>query len=203
MTINVSDMSIKELRSELRSYGLCTRGYLDKESLVDAVRDARREGLVAECLIAPVPAFLVDRLGSLGDIHREEDESPQCHNCGDGCACGGEMPLWRDGRFFGMVTAPGGRRKMLHNPRDLIVSNSVGPHSGHLMTNAELETVERTMTFLFSVGGRVIDGFLTDFSGKENTEEEHLYRKGEDEIGALARGIAEGFSGSNYGFCAA
>lgn len=41
---NVSTLSIKQLKSELHSYNISTESYLDKESLVDAVRTARSEG---------------------------------------------------------------------------------------------------------------------------------------------------------------
>jgi len=41
---DVSSLSIKQLKLELHSYNISTESYLDKESLVDAVRTARSEG---------------------------------------------------------------------------------------------------------------------------------------------------------------
>ena len=41
---DVSTLSIKQLKTELHSYNISTESYLDKESLVDAVRTARSEG---------------------------------------------------------------------------------------------------------------------------------------------------------------
>ena len=44
MPCDVSAMSVKELKGELHSYNISTESYLDKNSLVDAVLKARREG---------------------------------------------------------------------------------------------------------------------------------------------------------------
>ncbi|KAL9179107.1 hypothetical protein ACHAXT_000149 [Thalassiosira profunda] len=224
MTINVSDMSIKELRSELRSYGLCTRGYLDKESLVDAVRDARLEGLVAECLIAPVPAFLDGELKFLSEVYRDKEPGEKCNcvRCKTGGACGGgegapeEYPLWGEGAFFGMLAMPSGERKMLRAPRELLIDDvtreaeGIGPSStGHLMTTAEFWSASHhlpdggfapTMTFLRKVNAFDANERLANFCGRENAEEETLYQKARCEIFSVVKDIVASFPRSNdYG----
>ena len=40
----VSSLSIRELKRELESYGISTRMFFDKESMIDAVRVARVSG---------------------------------------------------------------------------------------------------------------------------------------------------------------
>ena len=40
---DVAFMSIKELKAELQSYNMSTESYFDKTSLVEAVKNARKE----------------------------------------------------------------------------------------------------------------------------------------------------------------
>ena len=89
---DVSSMGIKALKAELTSYGLSTESFLDKESLVDAVKKAREDGLESERLIDP----------NLEDMAEEQGEVfvcpvPMNKCCHEGC-CGCESEpslLWR------------------------------------------------------------------------------------------------------------
>ena len=50
---DISSMGIKDLKAELLSYNLDIHTYLDKESLVNAVKKARSDELQPEHLIRP------------------------------------------------------------------------------------------------------------------------------------------------------
>ena len=92
---DVSSMGIKALKAELNSYGLSTESFLDKESLVDAVKKAREDGLESERLIDP----------NMEDMAEEQGEVFVCpvpmnkcshENC-PGCDESEPMVMWRYG----------------------------------------------------------------------------------------------------------
>ena len=70
MTYNlpeISSMSIKDLKAELLSYNnnLDIHSYLDKESLINAVKKARSDELQPEHLISPKASDMIEEQGEI------------------------------------------------------------------------------------------------------------------------------------------
>ena len=62
---DISSMGIKELKSELLSYNLDIHTYLDKESLINAVKKARSDKLQPEHLISPKAEDMIEEQGEI------------------------------------------------------------------------------------------------------------------------------------------